>query len=82
MNETGSIGSPEGEVCKSVIVFSSHISHSLIFSVGKIVDYSMIDAVEAEHSNSDSPVDIGRRAFDDLTDLQNDEFIVSTLHIL
>ena len=42
----------------------------------------MIDAVEAEHSNSDSPVDIGRRAFDDLTDLQNDEFIVSTLHIL
>ena len=42
----------------------------------------MIDAAEAEHSNSDSPVNIGRRAFDDLTDLQNDEFIVSTLHIL
>ncbi|KJA25086.1 hypothetical protein HYPSUDRAFT_135365, partial [Hypholoma sublateritium FD-334 SS-4] len=50
---------------------------------GKIVDYSMIGAtaVEAEHANSDSPADTGRHAFDDLTDLQNDEFIVSMPHI-
>lgn len=58
-------------------------SHPFTFAGGKIVDYSMIDAtaVEAEQANSGSPVDTGRHAFDDLTDLQNDEFIVSMPYI-
>ena len=60
----------------SSTILSCHIS-----SAAKIIDYSMMnfdsqlnaDATAGGASN----VGIGKQAFEDLTDLQNDEFIVS-----
>ncbi|KAF8813474.1 allantoate permease [Phlegmacium glaucopus] len=52
---------------------------------GKIADYSMLSASEAEAQRSKEdgdPHTLGRHAFDDLTDLQNDEFIVSRFQSL
>lgn len=48
-------------------------------SVGKVVDYSMLSAAEVEKRkiNEADTYQGGNHAFDDLTDIQNDEFIVS-----
>ena len=48
-------------------------------SVGKVVDYSMLSAAEVEKRkiNQVDTYQGGNHAFDDLTDIQNDEFIVS-----
>jgi len=47
-------------------------------SVGKVVDYSMLSAAEVEKRkiNEADTYQGGNHAFDDLTDIQNDEFIV------
>ncbi|CAA7267484.1 unnamed protein product [Cyclocybe aegerita] len=50
---------------------------------GKIVDYSMLSVEEAEKARQDQDASgasargIGNHAFEDLTDLQNDEFILA-----
>jgi len=50
--------------------------------VGKVVDYSMLSAAEVEKRrvNEADTHRGGNHAFDDLTDIQNDEFIVSFLN--
>jgi hypothetical protein len=43
-----------------------------------MIDYSMLSAEEIEkrRANGGDPYPVGDHAFEDLTDLQNDEFIV------
>ncbi|KDR78640.1 hypothetical protein GALMADRAFT_1364881 [Galerina marginata CBS 339.88] len=55
---------------------------------GKIVDYSMLSAANAEKRRLEylggsltGSEAVGSRAFDDLTDLENDEFIVSIFNL-
>lgn len=63
--------------CKR-LVQSQHPRLTSILA-GKMVDYSMLSTTEMENVMQNNPdIDVGgERAFDDLTDLCNDEFIVS-----
>lgn len=49
-----------------------------------MIDYSMLSAEEIEkrHVNGGDTYPVGDHAFEDLTDLQNDEFIVCFLYVL
>ena len=64
-----------------VILSIVPFSRNALYVAAKIIDYSMMnfDAQVKADAARPSNVGIGKQAFEDLTDLQNDEFIVSFL---